>query len=147
MTSASLLCIDDRPSALEVRRETLERRGYHVEVATTGSAALRILEETSVAAVLLEYKFEGMDAEAIACHIKRRFPAQPIILLSVYSEVPERVLWLVDEYVMKSEVPEGLVRIIERVTNLSPQAYQRNSEAQKFAVRAGEKSRPAREAA
>jgi hypothetical protein len=32
------------------------------------------LEETSVPAVLLEYKLEGIDAEAIACHIKQRFP-------------------------------------------------------------------------
>ena len=29
--------------------------------------------------------------------------------------MPERILWLVDEYVMKSELPERLVPIIERV--------------------------------
>jgi CheY-like chemotaxis protein len=64
--------------------------------------------------VLLEYKQEGMDAEAVACHIKQRFPTLPIILLSAYSEMPQRILWLVDEYVMKSELPERLVPIIER---------------------------------
>jgi hypothetical protein len=47
-----------------------------------------------------------MDMEAIAWHTKRRFPNLPIILLSAYSEMPERILWLVDEYVMKSELPE-----------------------------------------
>ena len=72
-----------------------------------------MLDEASVAAVLLEYKQEGMDAKAIACHVKQRFPNLPIILLSAYSELPERILWLVDEYVMKSEFPGGLVRIIE----------------------------------
>jgi CheY-like chemotaxis protein len=41
-----------------------------------------MLEETSVAAILLEYKQEGMNVEAVACHIKQRFPNQPIILLS-----------------------------------------------------------------
>ena len=46
-----------------------------------------------------------MDAEAVACHIKHRFPNLPIILLSAYREMPERILWLVDEYVMKSELP------------------------------------------
>ena len=54
-----------------------------------------------MAAVLLEYKLEGMDVEAVACHIKQRFPNLPIILLSAYCEMPERILWLVDEYVMK----------------------------------------------
>jgi hypothetical protein len=67
-----------------------------------------------VAAVLLEYKPEGMDTEAIASHTKQRFPSLPIILLSTYSNMPERILWLVDEYVMKSELPEGLARIIEQ---------------------------------
>ena len=69
-----------------------------------------------MAAVLLEYKTDGMDAEAVACHIKQRFPSLPIILLSAYAEMPERILWLVDEYVMKSELPERLVPIIERAT-------------------------------
>jgi CheY-like chemotaxis protein len=73
-------------------------------------------EETSVAAVLLEYRQEGMDAEAIAYQIKQRFPNLPIILLSAYIDMPERILWLVDEYVMKSELPEGLVRAVEKVT-------------------------------
>jgi len=31
--------------------------------------------------------------------------------------MPERILWLVDEYVMKSELPERLVRIIEQATH------------------------------
>ena len=69
-----------------------------------------------MAAVLLEYKQEGMDAQAVAWLIKQRFPNLPIILLSAYSEMPERILWLVDEYVMKSELPGGLVRVLERVT-------------------------------
>jgi len=59
---------------------------------------------------------EGLDAEAVACHIKQRFPHLPIVLLSAYSELPERILWLVDEYVMRSELPERLVPIIERAT-------------------------------
>jgi hypothetical protein len=43
---------------------------------------MKILEERSAVAVLLEYKQEGMDAEALACLIKQRFPNLPIILLS-----------------------------------------------------------------
>jgi len=37
-------------------------------------------------------KQEGMDAEAVACHIKQQFPNLPIILLSAYCEMRERVL-------------------------------------------------------
>ena len=117
MDSPTVLCIDDRQQVLDLRRATLESQGYRVKTASSGYTALKMLEEASVAAILLEYKLEGMDAEAVACHIKQRFPNLPIILLSAYSEMPERILWLVDEYVMKSELPERLVAIIERTAH------------------------------
>jgi CheY-like chemotaxis protein len=115
MRSPIVLCIDDRVHLLELRKATLESLGYSVRTASDGTSALNILRDSPVAAVLLEYKCEGMDAEAIAFHVKQRFPKVPIILLSAFSEMPERILWLVDEYVMKSEPLEGLVRVIERV--------------------------------
>jgi CheY-like chemotaxis protein len=115
MDSPTLLCVDDLPQALEMRKAALESHGYRVKIASSSHAAMKLLEDAPVAAVLLEYKQEGIDAEAVACHIKQRFPSLPIILLSAYSEMPERILWLVDEYVMKSELPERLVPIIEQV--------------------------------
>ena len=117
MDSPTLLCIDDRPQLLGLRKATLESHGFSVKIASSGYAAIKMLEQTSVAAVLLEYKLEGMDAEAVAYQIKQRFPNLPIVLLSAYGEIPGRILWLVDEYVMKSELPERLVPIIERATH------------------------------
>jgi two-component system response regulator TrcR len=119
MESVTVLCIDDRPQVLKLRKSTLEAQGYCVKLALSGYTAMKKLEDTGVDAVLLEYKHDGMDAEAVACRIKQRFPNLPIILLSAYSEIPERILWLVDEYVMKGELPERLVRTIERVTQRS----------------------------
>jgi CheY-like chemotaxis protein len=114
MDSPTVLYINDLPQALVLRKAILESHGYRVKIASSDYPALKMLEETPVVAVLLEYKREGMDAEAIACHIKQRFPDLPIILLSAYAEIPERILWLVDEYLMKSELPERLVPIIQR---------------------------------
>jgi CheY-like chemotaxis protein len=125
MDSPTLLCIDDLPQVLELRKATLESFGYCVKLASNGYDAIKTLEEASVDAVLLEYKQEGMDAEAIACHIKQRFPNLPIILLSAYSDMPEQILWLVDEYVMKSELTERLVPLIERTHRLGPHSDKR----------------------
>jgi CheY-like chemotaxis protein len=121
MDSPILLCVDF-PQDLELRKATLESHGYRVKIASSRHAALKMLEESSVAAVLLEYKREGVHTEAVACHIKQRFPNLPIILLSAYSEMPERILWLVDEYLMKSELPERLVPTIERAHRLAPRS-------------------------
>jgi response regulator RpfG family c-di-GMP phosphodiesterase len=103
MNSAIMLCIDDRPHVLELRKAPLTVHDFSVETALRGYTTLGILEERSVDAVLLEYKHEGMDAEAVAYQIKQQFPTLPIILLSAYSDLPKRILRMVDEYVMKSE--------------------------------------------
>jgi CheY-like chemotaxis protein len=117
MNSRTLLCIDDRPHVLNLRNATLESYGYYVKVASSAYAAMKVLEESSVAAILLEYKLEDMDAQAVAFHIKQRIPNLPIVLLSAYSQMPERIEWFVDELVMKGELPEEMIRIIEKATH------------------------------
>ncbi|HET7750657.1 MAG TPA: response regulator [Terriglobales bacterium] len=116
MLQPTVLCVDDRPFLLQLRQAMLEDHGFSVVTASDAPTALAQLQTLAIAAVLLEYKSAGMDAEAVAWLIKRKFPQQRVILLSAYSDVPERVLWLVDEYVMKSEPADGLLRVIERVT-------------------------------
>ena len=100
MDSPTVLRVD-RPQALELRKTTLESNGHCVGTASSGYSVLQILKGTPVSAILLEYRPEGKDAEAVACQIKQQFPSRPIILLPMFSESPERILWLVDEYVMK----------------------------------------------
>jgi CheY-like chemotaxis protein len=117
MVSPTVLCIDDRPQTLQLRKAALEPHGYRVKLVLSGYDALKMLEGTRVDVVLLEYKLEGIDAEAVAGHIKQRYPELPIILLSGHSEMPERILWLVDAYVMRSEMSEQLIGIIEGATH------------------------------
>jgi DNA-binding NtrC family response regulator len=61
MDSPTLLCIDDRPQMLKLRKITLESQGYCVKLASSGYTAIKTLKETSVGAVLLEYKQEGTE--------------------------------------------------------------------------------------
>ena len=104
----TLLCIDDRSHMLRLRETLLTKFGFVVISATNAAVALRKLENCAVDAVLLEYTPEGLDAEAIAFQIKQEFPLEPIVLLSAVCEMPQRILWLVDEYVMKSDfAPHG----------------------------------------
>ncbi len=116
MSQSTLLCVDDRPFLLQLRQAMLEDHGFRVVTANDASTALAQLQTLAIAAVILEYKAAGMDAEAVAWLIKREFPKQRVILLSAYSDVPERVLWLVDEYVMRSEPLDGLLRVIEKIS-------------------------------
>jgi CheY-like chemotaxis protein len=74
MDSPTLLCIHDLPAVLEVRKAILESHGCRVKVASSGYDAMKMLEEASVSAVLLEYKQEGMDAEAVPAISSIGFP-------------------------------------------------------------------------
>jgi DNA-binding NtrC family response regulator len=116
MSPTTLLLVDDHPQILQHHKNRLEALGYSVVMVSSAASAISALENTPIAAVLLEFKFEGIDAEAVANHVKARFPTQPIILLSAYAAVPERLLWLVDEYLMRSEPLEKLMAIVERLT-------------------------------
>jgi CheY-like chemotaxis protein len=100
---------------LQLRKAALERLGYGVKTALNSYAAIKALQDNVVRAVLIDYKSEGIDAEAVAFHIRQGFPQQAIILLSAYSDMPERILWLVDEFVMRSAPLETLAQVIERV--------------------------------
>lgn len=123
-----LLCIDDRREILKIRKKKLESIGYAVVTATNAHGALAILEHLPVSAVLVEYKNEGLDSEAVAFQIKQKFPREPIILLSAYSDMPERALWLVDDYVMRSAPATAVAESIARVTDsaVSPEASAEN---------------------
>lgn len=116
MKKSTLLLVDDRPHMLDYRKQSLEPFGYSVVVANSAPAALSALEKTPVSAVLVEYKSEEIDVEAVAFLVKQRYSAQPVVLLSADSAMPEPILWLVDEYVMCSEPPEVLVEAIQRAT-------------------------------
>ncbi len=116
MSPATLLLIDDHPLVLQLRKQSLEALGYSIVTAADAASVIAVLASRAIAAVLVEYKLEGIDAEAVADHIKRRFPSQPIVLLSACSDLPGRILWLVDEYVMRSDPVEKLSEIIERLT-------------------------------
>lgn len=114
MDTLTVLCVDDRPQLLELRKALLESHGYRVITSLRAHTAMKMLEDNPVSAVLLEFKTEGMDAEAIACHVRLRFPGIPIILLSAYACTPERILRLVDEYVTRSETSARLIPAIEQ---------------------------------
>ncbi len=114
MSTSTLLMIDGDSQRSQQREEYLETVGYSVVTANSTPSAIAILQNTTVAAVLLEFKSEGIAAE-VAYHIKERFPTQPIVLLTSFP-VPENVLWLVDDYIVQSDPPETLVKIIERFT-------------------------------
>jgi CheY-like chemotaxis protein len=98
-----ILCIDDEPVGLQVRKMLLQRQGYEVLTASSGPEGLRLFVANPVRAVILDYSMPGMNGDQVAAEMKRLKPSVRILLLSAYVDLPEEVLRWVDRRSIKGE--------------------------------------------
>lgn len=111
----TLLCIDDEPNVLAVRKMLLETVGYRVFLAESGPQGLDVLTREHVHAVIVDYKMPEMTGSEVAARIRQTHPGMPIIMLSAFVDLTPEQLKDVDAYVTKGESPDVLLRTIESV--------------------------------
>lgn len=128
MSARQLLCVDDDPETLRVRKLLLESKGYSVLTAATGEEALTFFSRTHVDALLLDYLMPAMKGDQLAETVRAQFPAVRIIAVSGVADLPERLLKNVDANVPKGEDPELL---LSAVTRLCSQGRIESNEAQR----------------
>jgi len=110
----TVLCVDDNPDELVLRKAMLEQHGYSVVTASAGFEAFELAVTQRVDLVVLDYRMGGMDGEAIAKVLKANKPRVPVIILSGFS-VPEHVLARVDGFAQKGDSSEDFLNQIEKL--------------------------------
>ena len=113
--SLTLLCIDDEPNVLAVRKMLLETIGYRVLLAESGPQGLAIFAREHVHTVIVDYKMPEMTGSEVAARIRQTHPGMPIIMLSAFVDLTPEQLKDVNAYVTKGESPDVLLRTIENV--------------------------------
>jgi len=113
-----ILCIDDEPLGLQVRKMLLEYKGYKVLTALTGTEGLKLFAANPVQAVVLDYSMPGMNGDKIATEMKRLKPTVKILLLSAYVDLPEEALKCVDKRAVKGVAPVAFLDDLQQL--LSP---------------------------
>ncbi len=109
-SAPTLLCIDDHPEGLAVRKILLEALGYRVLAASTPGSGLRLFAKNHVDLVVFDYWMTDLDGEVLARVLRELKPRVPIILLSgAIKNVPEHMLKLVDSVVQKGHSTEALL--------------------------------------
>lgn len=111
-----LLCIEDDPIHLILRKKVLEQDGYNVIGVTTAADALIALRETPVSAIIADHMLQGTTGIELAHEIKSIKPHVPIILFS--GTVPKH-LTCVDVYVNKGEPTASFLGIVRGVVQRS----------------------------
>lgn len=96
-----ILCIDDEPTGLRVRKLLLQTLGYEVLTALNGFEGLELFDANPVNAVVVDYSMPGMNGGEVAKEMKRRNPAVKILMLSAYVDLPEEALRFVDKRSVK----------------------------------------------
>lgn len=118
----TILCIDDEPLGLHLRKLMLEAQGYSVLIAENGLSGLAAFQRLAVDVVILDYMMPGMDGHAVAREIKRIRPFTPIIILTAYPDLPQELLALVNKFLIKGEDPSSLLHMIEELLDGTAQS-------------------------
>jgi two-component system response regulator ResD len=100
---ATVLCIDDEQTALQLRQSLLESAGYKVVAVKSGKQGINAFRSESVQAVVLDYWMADMNGMQVAREIRKLNPAVPIIILSAYGELLDESLGIADLWIRKGE--------------------------------------------
>jgi two-component system, OmpR family, response regulator len=109
---AVLLCVDDDPSGLDLKKTILEKNGYGVLTARGGIEALRMFRQNRVDLVLSDYEMQGMKGHELALRIKALNPHTPVILHSGSLALPVAAIRATDAFVPKGSEFYTLVAAI-----------------------------------
>ena len=109
-----LLCVDDEPNSLVLRKLVLQRSGYEVVTAASAVEAMDLLASQKVDLVLSDQLMPGQTGTDLARMIKSRWPGMPVILLSGVNEIPSDAE-IADLFVSKVEGPVKLCQKIDEV--------------------------------
>ena len=101
--AATILCIDDEQTALQLRQTVLESAGYKVLTAKSGALGIQMFKSAPVDAVVLDYWMADMNGMQVAREIRRLNPSIPIIILSAYGELLDESLGIADLWIRKGE--------------------------------------------
>jgi CheY-like chemotaxis protein len=107
-----ILCVEDGPTYLALRKRVLERDGYNVIGVTTVADALKTLREAPVCATIADHMLYGKAGADFAKKMKSIKPDVPIILFS--GTYPEN-LESIDVFIQKGEPTAKLLNVLRDV--------------------------------
>lgn len=115
-----ILCLEDQPSPLSMRKMLLEKSGYQVLSATSGKEALNLLKRFHVDLVLSDHYLRGENGTELAAKMKAINPDVPILLISGSAErlADSDGAKNVDALISKEDGPTNLLVSIARALRL-----------------------------
>ncbi len=115
-----ILIVDDDKDLCFVLKRFLSKHGFEVMEATSGRAALDILDAVEPDLILCDFRLEDMSGSSILKKIKEKNPSVPVIIITGYSNIKTAVevmkLGAMD-YVTKPLLPDEILLTIRKALN------------------------------
>jgi two-component system response regulator HydG len=86
-----VLLVDDEVALAETMAEALERSGYDVILAHTGTEGLKLLERQEPGVILTDLKMEGMDGLTLLRKAKQEQPEVEVVVITGHGDVKTAV--------------------------------------------------------
>lgn len=109
-----ILCVDDEPNALILRKMVLERAGFSVLTANSLVQAIQVISSSPIDLVLSDQLMPGGTGTDLARQLKATHPTLPIIIISGVNEMPPEA----DQADLFMSKVEGPVAMCEKITSV-----------------------------
>ena len=111
MAATLVLAIDDDVLMLKLERAFLERHGFKVLTAASGTDGLRMAALHAVDLVIVDFELGDLNGAVVATGIRKLRPKALVVMLSG-ADVPETVVRLVDAFLPKHEITTRLLPVL-----------------------------------
>lgn len=99
----TILVVDDEEAIRLLYREELSEAGYQVQVAASGSEALRMAQQARPDLMTIDIKMPGMDGIELLRKVREIYRDLPIIICTAYGDFKRDFgTWASDAYLTKS---------------------------------------------
>ena len=114
----TVLVVDDEPKVLFFLNQLFTPRGYQVITASSGEAALSMIEEfpDDIHFMFLDLRMPGMDGAEVLKTVKQKFPQIPVGVLTAYEDRREECVKLgADFFITKPYSISSLYDCLEQM--------------------------------
>ncbi|UCG13230.1 MAG: sigma-54-dependent Fis family transcriptional regulator [Deltaproteobacteria bacterium] len=89
-----ILIVDDEPNIRQGLAEALHGQGYEIEQASSGEAALELLQSSPFHLVLLDLVMEEMDGIDVLREVNRQYPKTEVVIITAHGTIETAVMAL-----------------------------------------------------
>ena len=112
---ATILCVDDEPTILELYATLMEAKGYKVLTAPDGPTGIALTRKHAVDTVVLDFNMQGMDGNQVAQVLRKEQPTLPVGTWSGCPDETPESLRFADVLLHKGDGPLPLLLAIDKI--------------------------------